>query len=65
MNIEINGQTADGRLRFDDALWQVRAIESESGQPLDSFTEDGLRVIELNASGTEETSRLRVQAQRS
>ncbi len=65
MNIEINGQTADGRLRFEDATWQIRSIESESGQSLDSFNEDGLRVIELNPSGTEGTLRLRVLAQRS
>ncbi|MGI9473615.1 MAG: hypothetical protein ACR2NZ_18880 [Rubripirellula sp.] len=64
MNIEINGQTADGRLRFDDATWQVQSIESETDQPLDSFTEDGFRVIEFNASGTEETARLRVRAQK-
>ena len=65
MEIEINGQTADGRLRFDDAAWQILSIESESGTSLDSFNEDGLRVIELNPSGTEGAMRLRVAAQRS
>lgn len=64
MNIEINGQTADGRLRFDDASWQIRSIESEGGLPLDSFTEDSFRVIEFNAGNAEETARLRVRAQR-
>jgi hypothetical protein len=64
MTIQVNGQTADGRLRFEDASWQIRSIESDSGEPLDSFTEDDARVIELAASGSDEASSLRVQAQR-
>lgn len=65
MQVEINGQIPDGRLRFDDAQWQVQSIESENGTPLDSFMEDGLRVIEFNSGAAEETSRLMVQSQRS
>lgn len=65
MDIEINGQTSDGRLRFDDATWQIQSIESETGQILDSFMEDRLRVIELNTDGSDESTLLRVEAQRS
>lgn len=64
MTITINGQATDGRLRFDDANWQVKSIESTStGEQLQSFQVAGLRFIEFNSVVGEESAPIRIRAE--
>ena len=64
MQVEITGQTEDGLLRFDDAGWEVRIVESQLGTPLITFREEGLRVVDLSSLSTEEGSQLIFQFQK-
>ena len=64
MQAEITGQTEDGLLRFDDAGWEVRVVESQLGTPLVTFEDDGLRVVDLSSLSNEEASQLIFQFHR-
>ena len=64
MQVEITGQTEDGLLRFDDAGWEVRVVESQLGTPLVTFEEEGLRVVDLSSLSNEEASQLIFQFHR-
>ncbi|MGI9471421.1 MAG: hypothetical protein ACR2NZ_07820 [Rubripirellula sp.] len=62
--IQINGQVPDGRLQFDDAGWQINAIENmETGEALDSFDEKAYRIIEMGTNSTEDLAQIRILAE--
>ena len=62
--IEVNGQVSDGRLQFDDADWQINAIENiETGEALDSFDEKTYRIIEMGSNASEESTQIRILAE--
>lgn len=61
MTIRVGGQF-EGNLQLDEAGWQLNAIaDLESGEPLDSYSSNLMRVIELESAGgaRAETIRLR------
>ncbi|MDB4338704.1 hypothetical protein OAA19_01200 [Rubripirellula sp.] len=64
MQVELSGQTEDGRVRFDDAGWQVRVVESQFGTPVTTYLEDEVRVMDLSSIRAEESSRLIIQLQK-
>ena len=64
MQVEISGETDDGLLRFDDAGWEIRIVESQLGTPLLTFEEDQFSVVDLTALSNEEASQLIFQFQR-
>ena len=64
MQVEISGETEDGLIRFDDAGWEVRVVESQLGTPLTTLEEEGDRVVDISALTTEEASQLLFQFQR-
>lgn len=62
MNIQINGQTSDGRLQFDDASWRL-IQDSDTGETLEpSYTEEG-SIIEFNATGRDDPPPIRISAE--
>jgi hypothetical protein len=64
MTVQVTGQTADGRLHFDDASWRISSIEdTETGEALESFISDSVRAIEFNTAGSEEPAPIRVRAE--
>lgn len=64
MQVEISGETSDGLIRFDDAGWEVRVVESQLGTPLVTFSEDDLSVVDISSLTTEEASQLIFQFQK-
>lgn len=64
MTVQVTGQTADGRLHFDDAAWTISSIEDlETGEALESFQSESVRIIEFNADGREEPAPIRIRAE--
>lgn len=65
MTVQINGQTTDGRLQFDDAQWQINSIESTTtGEPLMSFQAGAYRLIEFTPVAGEESAPIRIRGER-
>lgn len=65
MTITISGQATDGRLRFDDADWQISSIESTAtGEQLQSLQAGDFRLIEFNPAAGEDSAPIRIRAER-
>jgi hypothetical protein len=64
MTIQVNGQTSDRRLHFDDQSWRISSIEdAETGEALDSYQAESYRVIEFGASAGDEPAPIRIRAE--
>ncbi|TWT49222.1 hypothetical protein Pla22_44140 [Rubripirellula amarantea] len=63
MIIDVSGPANDGRLRLDDASWQILSVERVgTGEQLEYFTSETLRIIELGMTGTESSFSIKVLA---
>ncbi len=64
MDLQAGGQATDGRLQLDEAGWKVSSIENvETGEAIDSFRSDNLRVIDFNLGSSQSTTAIRVRAE--
>ncbi|QDT03555.1 hypothetical protein K227x_19390 [Rubripirellula lacrimiformis] len=66
MDVQATGQASDGRLQLEESDWKISSIENiETGEPLESFRSDSLRVIDFNPAAIDDTTAIRIRAQRS